>query len=61
MLLPKSCPICRVGDLAVERGESGATATCQLCGHTADPETMRREMTLRALQDTRERNPTKLR
>ncbi|OGO49965.1 MAG: hypothetical protein A2148_07635 [Chloroflexi bacterium RBG_16_68_14] len=45
MLLLKTCPRCRRGDLIVEREEYGVVVDCLQCGYVGDLSAVRRFMT----------------
>jgi hypothetical protein len=49
MLVPNACPECQEGDLVVEYG----IAKCDACQFIADVNTVRRVLTIRALEARR--------
>jgi hypothetical protein len=54
MVVPRACPLCEEGDVFIERDRVPA-AVCSRCGYATDVDTMRKRITLRALEATRRR------
>jgi hypothetical protein len=54
MVVPRACPLCEQGDVVIERDRAPA-AVCSRCGYATDVDTMRKRITLRALEATRQR------